>query len=101
MDALGKFTARRSHAGGTDERVPDDAPPRLPHGYYDFAAATEGDFERPTLSDLRQLISAGATTPVAAIPDAEPRAIHPDRGGGTVEVWAAPTTTAIRLPSPP
>lgn len=36
--------------------LPAGAPPTMPHGYYDLSMAINGDFDRQSLSDLRETI---------------------------------------------
>jgi len=36
--------------------LPAGAPPTMPHGYYDLSMAIDGDFDRQSLSDLRETI---------------------------------------------
>ncbi len=58
VDTLSAFsTAAIDHWEKRVSGLPHDAPPRLPHGFCDFAAAIEGNFSRPTLRDLRRMIA--------------------------------------------
>lgn len=95
LDALTEFSS--AAALRWEKRItklPNDAPPRLPYGFYDFAAIIEGNVKRPTLGALREIISReihnySGWPPFLTLNRAP---FAPAAVDGAVEFWRGPDT---------
>jgi hypothetical protein len=95
LDALAEFST--AAMARWEERIaglPKDAPPRLLHGFYDFAAAIDGEFERPTLGALREIISREIHNYSGwpAFPTLDRVPFTPAAVDDAVEFWRGPDT---------
>lgn len=74
------------------QALPKDAPPRLPLGHVDFAAAIDGTFDKPSLPGLRDMIVSAVRNhsgwPPFVTLSREP--FGPKAVNGSVEVWIGP-----------
>lgn len=73
-------------------KIPDGSPPRFPNGYYDVALAIDGDFDRKSLSELRDIVRSAVRNHSGWPPfltllrdPFRPRPID-----GSVECWVGP-----------
>ncbi len=74
--------------------LPEGVPPRLVHGHYDLGFAIDGNFDRRSLAELRDLIQTSVRShsgwPPFLTLDRPP--FSPKPADGAVECWIGPET---------